>query len=312
MSLAFVFPGQGSQYVGMCRQFYDNYQVVRDIFDLADKALAFSISELCFQGPEELLGQTENTQPAVLTASIACQAVLLEAGIAPEALAGHSLGEYSALVAAGALSFSDAVQIVRKRGQLMQQAVPPGGGAMAAILGLDAGMLQEVCKHASDLGMVEVANYNCPGQLVIAGSAAALEKAIVLAKEAGAKRAIKLVVSGPFHSALMFPAAEKLGRELEQISIIEPKLRLVANISADYVTTAEQIKDCLVRQVYGPVRWIEVVQKMINDGIDTFVEVGPGKVLSGLIKKIDKRVNIYNVEDQPSLEKALASLKGVS
>ena len=312
MSLAFVFPGQGSQYIGMCKQFYELYSVARDIFEQADKALGFSVSELCFNGPEELLGQTEYTQPAILTASMACQAVLLEAGIVPQAVAGHSLGEYSALVAAGSLAFMEAVQVVRRRGQLMQEAVPPGGGSMAAVLGLDAGKLQEVCKHASDLGVVEVANYNCPGQLVMAGATEALDKAVSLAKEAGAKRAIKLAVSGPFHSALMRPAAEKLGRELEQVKISEPELRLVANITADYVSTAEQIRDCLVRQVYGPVRWIEVVQRMIGDGVDTFVEVGPGKVLSGLIKKIDKKVSIYNVEDQPSLEKALASLKGVS
>ena len=312
MSLAFVFPGQGSQYVGMCKQFYEQYSVAKDIFELADKALGVRVSDLCFNGPEELLGQTENTQPALLTASIACRAVLLEAGIVPQAVAGHSLGEYSALVAAGSLDFTDAVKIVRKRGQLMQKAVPSGGGSMAAILGLDAGRLQEVCKHASNLGVVEVANYNCPGQLVIAGATEALDKAVILAKEAGAKRAIKLAVSGPFHSALMFPAAEKLGRELDQVNISEPELKLVANISADYVSAAAQIRDCLTRQVYGPVRWIEAVERMIADGVDTFVEVGPGKVLSGLIKKIDKRVKIYNVEDQSSLEKALASLKGVS
>lgn len=312
MSLAFVFPGQGSQYLGMCKQFYEQYTVAKDIFDLADQALGFGVSELCFNGPEEFLGQTENTQPAILTASMACRAVLLESGIVPQVVAGHSLGEYSALVAAGSLDFADAVRIVRKRGQLMQEAVPAGGGSMAAVLGLEAGILREVCEHASNVGVVAVANYNCPGQLVIAGATEALDKALVLAKEAGAKRAIKLAVSGPFHSALMQPAAEKLGQELAKVSIKDPEMRLVANVSADYVSTAQEIRDCLVRQVYGPVRWIEIVQKMIADGVDTFVEVGPGKVLSGLIKKIDKKVSIYNVEDPPSLEKALASLKGVS
>lgn len=311
MKIAFIFPGQGSQYIGMGKDLYDQMPAARTVYEQADAALGFSLSELCFNGPEAELIKTANTQPAILTTSIACLELLRQAGIKADVVAGHSLGEYSALVAAGSINLTDAVQLVHKRGTYMQDAVANGIGGMAAILGLESNLVREACAQASGDGIVEVANYNCPGQVVISGEIKALEKAMELAKVAGAKRAIKLSVSGPFHSSLMKPIEEKLTAELATINMSDPALPLVANVSADYLTTAEKIKASLVKQVSYSVRWEESVLKMVNDGVQIFIEIGPGKVLSGLVKKIDKNVEIYNVEDMSSWQKMLVKMKEV-
>lgn len=314
MKLAVIFPGQGSQYIGMGKDLYTNYPAAREVFQEADEVLAFPLSKLIFEGPEEELNKTVNTQPAILTASIACWRVLaLEEGfsIKPVAAAGHSLGEFSALVAVGALSFADAVALVRKRGQLMQEAAPLGTAGMAVILGLENEKVVEVCREASAVGVVEPANFNCPGQIVISGSKPALEKAMELAKAAGAKRAIALAVSGPFHSSLMKPAAEGLALELAKITVKDPQVPVMANAIAEYLRDQAGIRENLIKQVSCSVRWEESIRAMAASGITSFVEIGPGKVLSGLVKKITKEVLILNVEDKASLEKTLANLKEV-
>jgi len=313
MKIAFVFPGQGSQYVGMGKELCEKYPEAAAVYEQADAILGFSLSRLCFEGPREELDQTAITQPAVLTTSIACLAALQKAGgPTPAAVAGHSLGEYSALVAAGSLSFADAVRLVRKRGQFMQEAVPMGVGGMAAVIGLTGKEVAAVCAAAGGAGVVETANLNCPGQVVIAGTKEGLNAAEPLLKEAGAKRVIPLAVSAPFHSSFMLPAGERLAAELEQITLSEPSLPVVANMSADYVGTVSEIKASLIKQVSSPVRWEECIMRLVNDGIEAFIEVGPGKVLSGLNKKICKDVLQFNVEDLASLEKVLALTKEVS
>jgi [acyl-carrier-protein] S-malonyltransferase len=312
MKLAFIFPGQGSQYVGMGRQMCECFPAARRVFEEADASLGFSLSRLCFDGPAEELQHTVNAQPAILTVSVACLRVLQERGVVPAVAAGHSLGEYSALVAAGALTFADAVRIVRKRGQFMQEAVPLGTGGMTAILGLDVPKVEEICRQASDAGIVEAVNLNCPGQVVIAGETHALERASMLAREAGARRCVPLAVSAPFHSSLMRPAGEKLARELEQVTMADPQFPVVANVTADYVTSREDVKRLLVEQVYSPVRWEESMRRLIGDGITTFIEVGPGTVLCGLLRKINRQVDCWSVQDPDSLEKVLACLKEVS
>lgn len=313
MKIAFVFPGQGSQYVGMGKELCAKYPEAAAVYEQADASLGFSLSRLCFEGPREELDHTAITQPAVLTTSIACLAALQKAGVpAPAAVAGHSLGEYSALVAAGSLSFSDAVRLVRKRGQFMQEAVPLGVGGMAAVMGLIGKEVAAVCQTAGGTGVVEAANLNCPGQVVIAGTNEGLNAAEPLLKEAGARRVIPLAVSAPFHSSLMLPAGERLAAELEQVTLSEPLLPVVANVSADYVSTAPEIKASLIKQVSSPVRWEECIMRLVDDGIKTFIEVGPGKVLSGLNKKICRDVLQFNVEDLASLEKVLALTKEVS
>jgi [acyl-carrier-protein] S-malonyltransferase len=287
--------------------FFLTFAEAAQIFKRADDALGFSLTDLCFEGPEEELNKTANTQPAVLTTRIACLEVFRRAGApGPSALAGHSLGEYTALVAAGSLSFEDAVRLVRKRGQYMQEAVPLGTGGMAAVMGLSGAEAVEVCRRASAEGVVEAVNLNCPGQVVVAGDLAGLKAAQVLAKEAGAKRFVPLSVSAPFHSRLMVPAGEKLAGDLAGIVINDPQVKVVANVSADYVRTGSEVRESLIKQVYSPVRWEESIRRLISDGVNTFIEIGPGKVLSGLIKKISREVKICNIEDQASLEKVLA------
>lgn len=306
--VAFVFPGQGSQTVGMCKAFYDEYAVAKRVFEEADEALGFSITKMCFEGPESDLRLTYNTQPAILTASTACAAVLKEKGIACDVAAGHSLGEYSALVNTGALAFADAVRIVRKRGQFMQEAVPVGEGSMAAVLGLESDKIVEICQAVEAEGgeAVQAVNFNCPGQVVIAGAVNAVNKAVEALKTAGAKRAVLLPVSAPFHSSLMQPASERLAEVLAPIEIKDITVPVVANVTAKEVTSGAEIKELLVKQAAMPVLWETSVRNMVADGVDTFVEVGPGKVLTGFTKKIAKGLPALNIEDPASLEKVLA------
>jgi [acyl-carrier-protein] S-malonyltransferase len=309
MAVAFVFPGQGAQKVGMGRGLHDAVAESRAVFEEADRALGFPLSRLCFEGPEDQLQLTANTQPAILTVSVAAARALSARGIRPEWVAGHSLGEYSALVTAGVLSLRDAVVAVRRRGQYMQEAVPVGEGAMAAILALDLAAIEQACREAAQGQVVSPANINSPGQVVIAGQAAAVDRASELCKKAGAKRAIRLPVSAPFHCALMMPAQERLARDLAALSFAEPAVPLVNNVDATVVRSAAAARDGLVRQVSGTVRWQESVERLVREGVDTFVEVGPGTVLSGLIKKIDRGVRSLGVEDPASLEATAAALQ---
>ena len=332
--LVFLFPGQGSQYVGMGRDLYENFAVARSVFDEADAALGFALSKIIFEGSEETLKLTEHTQPAILTVSVAAERVLTEAltakRIAPVMAAGHSLGEYSAHVAAGTLSFADAVRAVRLRGRYMQQAVPAGQGAMAAILGMEPRLIQMICEQVTDqltplpktpgaegfdakLAVVSAANLNSPGQTVISGAAGAVERAAALCKDGGAKRAVMLPVSAPFHCSLMQPAQDALASDLAGLMFHDPKFPVAANVSASLVSSGNQAREALVAQVTGAVRWVECIQLLTKEGATHFVEAGPGKVLAGLMKQIlgkDSAVPVLNVEDAASLEKAVTALAG--
>lgn len=301
-SLAYIFPGQGSQYTGMGRDLSDNFPSARAVFEEADEALGFSISQMCFGGTSEVLQLTENTQPAILTVSVATfRAMEAEGFPVADYVAGHSLGEYSALVAAGALSLSDAVRTVRARGRYMQEAAPVGSGAMAAILGAELGDVMNACGEAQQGEVCSPANINSPGQVVIAGDAIAVERAMLLLKERGAKRTIKLNVSAPFHCALMMPAQEQLALDLEKIEFQDLRVPLVTNVDASEIETGDKARDALVRQVSAPVRWRESIELLIQKGVDRFVEVGPGKVLSGLVRQIKRDARCLNVEDTSSL-----------
>ena len=306
--VAFIFPGQGSQYPGMGRDLAQNFALARAVFEEADAALGFSISKICFEGPAEELQLTANTQPAILTVSVAAARVLREKGISADYVAGHSLGEYSALVAAGALTLADAVRLVRKRGQYMQEAVPVGEGAMAAILGLDGALLEEICREAAQGDVVSPANLNSPGQVVIAGSSAAVGRAVDLAKGKGAKRAIMLNVSAPFHCALMKPAQDCLIADLDATQVADPQVPLVNNVGAEIVTTASVVREGLKQQVTAPVRWDESIRRLRTEGVELFVEVGPGKVLSGLVRQIDRAAECLRVEDSVTLNDVTARL----
>jgi [acyl-carrier-protein] S-malonyltransferase len=300
---AFIFPGQGSQHVGMGKEFYENFSVARQVFEEAEDSLRFSISELCFEGPEEALKLTENTQPAMLAASVAALRVLeTEKGITPQFSAGHSLGEYSALVASGALAFSEAVRIVRLRGKFMQEAVPVGEGAMAAVLGMEREQVEKICEEVSSGEVLAAANFNCPGQIVIAGHTKAIERAIERIKQEG-KKAVLLPVSAPFHSPLMKPAGERLEKALEEISVDDLKVPVVTNVEAEVNALKERVKGLLVAQMSNPVRWEESMRKMIEKGIERVLEIGPGKVLSGLMKRIDPRIEVGNLENLQTLKK---------
>jgi len=301
--IAFVFPGQGSQYAGMGKELSANFAMARDAFAEADEALGFALSRLCYEGPEEDLKLTTNTQPAILATSIAALRVLQqETGLAADFAAGHSLGEYSALVCAGALEFGDALRTVRLRGSFMQEAVPVGVGSMAAILGLEGADLDAVCDEAAQGEIVSPANFNSPGQVVIAGHAGAVDRAMELAKARGAKRALPLPVSAPFHCALMEPAGVRLREVLAGIAVSNLRLPVVSNVEAQPNRDASRVRDLLVSQVSAPVRWDESVQAMVELGVDRFIEIGPGKVLSGLVKRIAKGVTTQNVEDCASLK----------
>jgi [acyl-carrier-protein] S-malonyltransferase len=310
--IAFLFPGQGSQAVGMGRELAEQFPIAAQTFAEADEALGFALSRLCFDGPEEELRLTENTQPAILTVSVAAARVLGERGIEPALAAGHSLGEWSAHVIAGTFGFADAVRAVKARGRAMQLAVPAGEGGMAAVLALDAAQVAEACEEAARAtGLtVQAANLNSPGQTVISGALAAVEKAAALCKAKGARRAVMLAVSAPFHCALMGPAQEEVSRVLAGVAMHDPRIPVAANVTGGMVTTADAARDALVRQVTGAVRWVACVQALKNAGAEVFIEAGPGKVLCGLLKQIDPGLKSVNVEDAASLERTMAELKG--
>ena len=308
MKTAFIFPGQGSQYPGMGRELAQNSGGARAVFEEADEALGFKLSQLCFEGPAEELQRTANTQPAILAVSVAAATVLREQGLKPDFVAGHSLGEYSALVTAGTLRFADALRLVRQRGQYMQEAVPVGQGAMAAILGF-SGSVEDICREAAQGEVVSPANLNSPAQVVIAGAAAAVGRAVQLAKQRGAKRAILLNVSAPFHCALMKPAQERLSVHLDAAAMQDPQVPLVNNVGAEVVTSASVVREGLKQQVTSPVRWEESVRRLRQEGMDLFVEVGPGKVLCGLVRQIDPTAECLRVEDCATLQEVTARLR---
>jgi [acyl-carrier-protein] S-malonyltransferase len=306
--IAFLFPGQASQYSGMGRELAEKFPESRAVFDEADAALGFSVSQLCFEGSDEALKQTENTQPAILTVSTAAYRALEKQGLKPDFVAGHSLGEYSALIAAGGLDFATAVKLVRGRGRYMQEAVPAGEGAMAAILGLAPAEVADICKKAADHQVVAPANLNSPEQTVISGDAAAVKRAVELASQAGAKRAVILAVSAPFHCALMAPAQQRLELDLKAATFHDLRFPLVTNVDAEAVSTGAEAREALIQQVTEPVRWLDSIHEMIEAGVTIFVEVGPGKVLSGLLRQIDRSVRALNVEDATSLQATLEKI----
>lgn len=309
--LAFLFPGQGSQAVGMGKNLAEHHSIAKQTFEEADHALGMKLSQVCFEGPEDQVRLTENTQPAILTVSVAAWRVLNEKGIKPALVAGHSLGEYSAHVAAGTLSFADAVCAVRNRGKYMQEAVPVGTGAMAALIGMSLDAVVTLCADAAQGEVCEPANINSPDQIVISGHAAAIERAVKLADERGAKRAKVLPVSAPFHCSLMKPAQDRLAVDLNALNFSSPQMPVIANVYARPVEDAVSSREALIRQVTGAVKWSECVQVLISRGVQTFVEVGPGKILSGLMRQIDRTKKAANVEDEVSLHKTLEYLASV-
>jgi [acyl-carrier-protein] S-malonyltransferase len=306
-NLVFMFSGQGSQYVGMGKELYDNYDAAKKVLDKADQILEFDLKDMIFNGPEEDLNNTQNTQPAIYTVSAMIKAVLAENGINADAAAGHSLGEYSALYAAGVLSFEDGLKLVRRRGELMDQADPEGKGTMAAVIGMADQEVEAVLAEIE--GIITIANYNSPGQVVISGEVEAVGAAEELLAEKGAKRVIPLSVSGAFHSPLMEPAKEELKNTIEAIEFKDAQIPLIANVTADYVKESDEIKSALIQQLNNSVRWAETIERFKDDGYENYVEVGPGRVLKGLMRRIDRSLNAYNVEDEKSLIKTLKKLK---
>ena len=308
---AFLFAGQGAQYIGMGKELYDNFPICREIFEEANVSLGMNLTDLIFNGNKEELNLTENTQPAVVTMSIAAFRAITKAGIVPDIVAGLSLGEYSALTASGVFSLAQVVPLVQKRGRFMQEAVPAGIGKMSAILGLAEDKVREACDEAKIYGIVEPANFNCPGQIVIGGEIKAVDEAARLAKEKGALKAMDLPVSAPFHTSMLKPAADRLKEELDVIDAGELKIPLISNVHANYVNHSDEVKDLLYAQVMSSVLWEQTIRKMIADGVSQFVEIGPGKTLSGFVRKIDRSLGIYNVEDMASLEATIFALKDV-
>lgn len=306
MGIAFVFPGQGAQKVGMARDFYDNSDVSRNIFELADENLDFDIKKVCFEENKEI-DITEYTQAALLTACLSMYKELEKYNLKPDVCAGLSLGEYAAMAVCGVMSFEDAVRAVRKRGKLMQEAVPYGIGSMAAVIGLENEIVEKVC---NDIEGVEVANYNCPGQVVISGIDKSVKKASEQLTEEGARRVLPLNVSGPFHSSMLKDAGEKLGEFLDTIEINNPKIPYVTNVTAEYINENTQIKDLLKKQVCSSVKWQQSVENMIKNGIDTFIEIGPGRTITGFVKKIDSNVKLYNIQKFEDVEKVVRALEG--
>lgn len=315
MKIAFIFSGQGSQYIGMGKELYDNIPSCKKIYDKANEVLGFDLKELIFNGDKEELNITENTQPAILTTSIAILQAIKDKGINPDIVAGLSLGEYSALVASEALDFETAVSLVKKRGRFMQEAVPQGIGSMVAVIGLNEDKIKKVLKVASERGIVEIANYNTNNQIVIGGESEAVEFASELLKESGARRVIPLKVSGPFHTSLLNQASIKLKNEFENIHFNTPKIKTITNVTADFIENGNEIKNLLINQVKSSVRWSETIEKMLDEGIDTFIEIGPLKTLSSFVREISKEkkatVKIFNVEDLKSLNKTLEGMEAI-
>ncbi len=307
MKIAFMFSGQGAQYVGMGKELYDQFPICKQVYDTADALLDFSVTSLCF-AENDLLNKTEFTQPALLTTSVACMKLLMAQGIMPDYVLGLSLGEYTALVAGGVLAFEDAVPLVRKRGKFMTEAVPDGVGAMSAIMGLDRDVVNEVCEQSLHIGFICASNYNAPGQIVIAGVKEAVEEAEKRASEKGAKRVIRLNVSGAFHTKLLEPASVKLGEELDKIEIHDMKIPVLTNLTGDCIQLKDDVKQTLMQQVMSPVKWEDSIQTLLALGVDTFIELGPSKTLSSFVKKINKDVTILNVEDIKSFEKTCKGL----
>lgn len=308
---AFLFAGQGAQYIGMGKELYENFPVCKATFEEASESLKMDLTDLIFHGSKEELDMTENTQPSVVTMSVAAYRAISEYGIIPDMVAGLSLGEYSALTASGVFTLSQVVPLVRKRGRFMQEAVPEGIGKMCAILNLAEDKIKEACQEAKAFGIVEPANFNCPGQIVIGGEIKAVDEAARLAKEKGAMKCIDLAVSAPFHTSMLKPAADRLKNELDIIPIGDLKLPLISNVHANYVNHCDEVKDLLYCQVMSSVLWEQTIRRMIAGGVDKFVEIGPGKTLSGFVKKIDRSLGIYNVEDMASLEATAKALRSV-
>lgn len=307
--IAYLFPGQGSQYIGMGKDLYNNLTECKEVFDQANESIKFNLSDLIFEGPKEELDRTEYTQPAIVTTSIAAYKALSKYNIKPHVTAGLSLGEYSSLTISGLFTLSQVIPLVQKRGKYMQEAVPEGKGKMCAILGLTKEKVIKVCQRAKEFGIIEPANYNCPGQIVIGGEAKAIEEAVKIAKELGALRCIYLPVSAPFHTSMLIPAAKKLEKELNSISLGSMDIPVISNVTADYIKSVDEVKGLLYKQVMTSVLWEQTIVRMIKDGVRHFVEVGPGRTLSGFVKKIDRGLNIYHVEDMASLEKTASVLE---